>query len=104
MPGGIVLFATALEMAYLVGEAGLQAPSEGDAAWTCPYQDGTLCAARQRRVLGCRTYFCDPLARTTGETAYAGVLDRIRGLAAGAGLAWYGPARLCLASWAAAGR
>jgi hypothetical protein len=105
-PGGIVLFATALEMAYLVGEASLKASSEGDAAWACPYQyqDGTFCTARQGRLLGCRTYFCDSQARTAGEAAYAGVLGRIREVAAGGGLDWYGPARLCLASWSTAGK
>src|SRR5687767_4148795 len=26
----------------------------------CPYQINQLCTARERRPLGCRTYFCDP--------------------------------------------
>ncbi|MHC4562746.1 MAG: hypothetical protein ACYS8X_08260 [Planctomycetota bacterium] len=27
--------------------------------WRCPYQIGPRCTARNRRPLGCRTYFCD---------------------------------------------
>ena len=133
-PGGIILFATAMELAYLVGGGGMPAAAvpqacerqracdmptqrqpaaagklrhatqEVDAAWTCPYQQGGLCVARERRLLGCRTYSCDNEARGAGEEVCGGALERIRRIGAEAGLGWYGPVRLCLSSWAAAGR
>jgi hypothetical protein len=116
-PGGIVLFATALEMAYLAGEAGSlpdfpghaatgrdQATPWGDEAWTCPYQQGALCLARERRTLGCRTHFCEARAGAAGEAVHARAIGRLRCLAEEAGLGWYGPVAACLASWAAARR
>ncbi len=80
------------------------ATPEIDAEWTCLYQQGDLCAARERRLLGCRTYSCDNEARGAGEEVCIGALERIRRLAAKAHLAWYGPARECLSSWSAAER
>jgi hypothetical protein len=125
-PGGIVLFATALELAYLVGEGGgaglcvggqefaadlhghataqrdhATLTQKADAAWTCPWQEGSQCTARDRRMLGCRTYFCDAAARAAGEAVYAAHFGRLRQAAAAGRLGWYGPARVCLASWAA---
>jgi len=127
--GGVILFASALEMAHLVSEAGPpraerlgRAPLRGhapadsgthghatarghatpllDVAWRCPYQEGDLCGAREGRVLGCRTYFCDATARAMGERVYADALREIRGISeTGGGRWWYGPARLCLAAW-----
>ena len=100
-PGGIVLFATALEMAYLVTGAGrppaerLPAAGPPDAAWQCPYQEGDRCAAHRWRPLGCRTYFCDAAARAAGERLVGPDLQDIRRIAEGEGRAyWYGPARL----------
>ena len=112
-PGGIVLFASALELAYLVAEAGRSpvaarvAGGAPDAAWRCPYQAGSLCTARSARLLGCRTYFCDAPARARGEEVYREAHERIRQVsdrpsaAAGAsGRWWYGPARAYLATLA----
>ena len=100
-PGGIVLFSTALEMVYLISEAGwppagrLPAVGPPDAAWQCPYQEGDRCAAHLWRPLGCRTYFCDAAARAVGERLYGPALMDIRRVAEGQGhSAWYGPARL----------
>ena len=111
-PGGIVLFASALEMAFLVAEAGPSwaagrvAPGTVDDAWRCPYQApqddagaGGLCTARQVRPLGCRTHFCDPAAREAGERLHAAALGQVRQVG-GPGAAWYGPARDYLAALA----
>ena len=103
-PGGIILFASALELAYLVAEArAVRAPaglpvrqgagSGSRDSWRCPYQEGDLCAARGARLLGCRTYFCDAQAREAGEGAYAEAVREVRRIAAGQGPWWYGPAR-----------
>jgi Fe-S-cluster containining protein len=109
-PNGIILFATTLELAWLVGEAsaghatarGRATLSEG--TWQCPYQEGNRCTARTVRPLGCRTYYCDPDARGEGEAVCRWAISRLRQIAADADMAWYGPARECLASWAAAER
>jgi Fe-S-cluster containining protein len=101
-PGGIILFASAVELAYLVAEAGARrltpaartlAPSASDALWQCPYQQGDLCAARGARPLGCRTYFCDAAARGMGEGVYAEALRDLQQTAAHREAWWYGPAR-----------
>ena len=95
-PGGIVLFASAVELAYLVAETpAARAPTAGD-SWRCPYQRENLCTARGARLLGCRTYFCDAKAREVGEDVYADALREIRRIAAGQGPWWYGPARVYL--------
>jgi len=117
-PGGIILFASALELAYLVTEmGGMPRPSlpghasaepktcprqqrrehathHASVSWRCPYQRENLCTARGARLLGCRTYFCDAEAREAGEGAYAEALREIQRIAAGQGPWWYGPARL----------
>jgi Fe-S-cluster containining protein len=128
-PAGIILFASALEMAHLVSEAGPppvachgNAPLRGhapadfgthghaaarghatpllDVPWRCPYQEGDLCAAREGRLLGCRTYFCDATARAVGERIHDDALREIRQIAHAAGHRWwYGPAQVCLAAW-----
>jgi len=104
--GGIVLFASALEMAGLVAAAG---PPRADtfisggpvnSAWRCPYQEGDLCTARAARPLGCRTHFCDPDAGQEGRALHADALDEIRRIARRHDYPWwYGPARVCLAAW-----
>ena len=104
-PGGIILFASALELAYLVAEtpavhdpeltlgARTQRGRAGE-SWRCPYQRENLCLARGARLLGCRTYFCDAAARKVGEGVYADALREIQRIAAGQGPWWYGPARV----------
>ena len=108
-PDRPVLFASALELAYLVSAggappaAGAVPPGEPDTPWRCPYQAGDLCAAREARTLGCRTYFCRADARQEGERAYADAIRRIREVSDAAWHPWwYGPARLFFE--AAAGR
>ena len=103
-PDRPVLFASSLELAHLVAQAGAPArdrqvqPGRPDAPWRCPYQEGGLCMARAARTLGCRTYFCDGAARRRGEALYAEVAARIRRLVADSRRPWwYGPARQYLA-------
>jgi len=51
------LFASTGELAMVTE----QAPPHPEAclALRCPYQEGALCTARDRRPLGCRTFFCE---------------------------------------------
>ncbi len=71
-----------------------------NSTWSCPYQEGNLCTAREARPLGCRTHFCDPGTGALGRRLHVGALDEIRRIAHEYGYAWwYGPARLCLAAW-----
>lgn len=51
------LWTTGLELDYLLERHALPA-SIPDGA--CPYQAGGLCGVRERRMLGCRIFFCDP--------------------------------------------
>ena len=110
-PDRPVLFASALELAYLTASAGRPAPDRApkpggpDAPWQCPYQvaktsgDSTgreeaRCMARAGRALGCRTYFCDPVSRRLGEEVHAEAFDEIRRIAGRRKEGWwYGPAR-----------
>jgi len=111
--GGLVLFASGLEMAYLVAKSGRPAadrrvaPGRADDPWQCPYQapatnpgEGALCSVHPWRPLGCRTYFCDPESRAAGERAYAAACREIVAISERAGARrarWYGPARAYLA-------
>jgi hypothetical protein len=53
------LYASSIEIAYLLGPGRLAPPNIAHAAANrCPYQVGPRCTAYQRRVLGCRTFFC----------------------------------------------
>ena len=101
--GGMVLFASSLEMAVLVAGAGppdasrfvVGGPVAGN--WVCPYQEGNRCAARGVRPLGCRTYFCDAETGARGRAVHAGALDRLRTVAREHGHSWwYGPAKAYL--------
>ncbi len=101
--GAIVLFASSLEMAVLMAEAGppdasryvVGGPVAGN--WVCPYQEGNRCAERAVRPLGCRTYFCDTDAGAQGRAVHAHALDRLRTVAREHGHPWwYGPAKAYL--------
>ena len=47
---------TRLEALYLVEKCGAPAREFGED--DCGYQEGSACAAREGRALGCRTFFC----------------------------------------------
>jgi len=96
-------------MAYLVAEAGppeagrLAAGSVFERAWTCPYQSGDRCGARDGRTLGCRTHFCGADAGPQGRALYDAALAEIRAASdAHAVPWWYGPAKVYLDAVAAA--
>ncbi|MGB3088160.1 MAG: hypothetical protein WBC53_10640 [Phycisphaerae bacterium] len=104
-PATPVLFASTLELAYLVAIAGMPPPERRvvpgppHAPWQCPYQEGDRCTPREARTLGCRTYFCDLAARVHGERVYAEAVGEIRRIAARRKCGWwYGPARFYFAN------
>jgi Fe-S-cluster containining protein len=83
------LYSTRLEALYLVSKNGLPPkPFDDD---NCGYQSGALCAAREGRVLGCRTFFCkgDSAAlNALNESA----LNELKNITTQAGLDWsYAP-------------
>lgn len=45
---------------------------------SCPWLDGRLCGARPARPLGCRTFFCDPRARSWSEPLHERLHGRLR--------------------------
>lgn len=47
----------------------------------CPFWQGGLCTERERRPLGCRTYFCDPRSRDELERIHETFHERLRDLA-----------------------
>jgi hypothetical protein len=55
---GHQLWTTQVELEYLVEHEGLPA-AEGAEEGTCPYLKHGFCSVRDRRMLGCRIYFCD---------------------------------------------
>ncbi len=54
------LYVTALEVCYYLATGDSPPPVVGD---TCPHAIEGKCHARERRPLGCRIFFCDPLAQ-----------------------------------------
>ena len=54
------LYVTALEVCYYLATGDAPPPVTGD---TCPHAYEGKCHARERRPLGCRIFFCDPLAQ-----------------------------------------
>ncbi len=96
-PGSPVLYATAIEHAYLA--AGWPPAERELPPGTCPFVDETtrLCTARERRPVGCRTYFCEKAlpsadARAEAEALAERALAEIRRIAEEHGLEWdYAP-------------
>jgi len=62
------LYLTTVELALLTSLP----PTHHDAvaADRCPYQDGSICAARQRRALGCRVFSCDAATDAAEQDVY----------------------------------
>jgi hypothetical protein len=69
------LYASSLEIAYVKERHPAPFPS-GNVL--CPFWKGGACAERERRPLGCRTYFCDPRYRRQLEEIYERYHRRIR--------------------------
>ncbi|MBS3734696.1 MAG: hypothetical protein KGY99_07195 [Phycisphaerae bacterium] len=70
------LYASTAELAMLASVP----PPEPVMPGRCPYLRGQACGARDRRTLGCRTYFCDPDLREPGRDAYEAAHRAIRRL------------------------
>jgi Fe-S-cluster containining protein len=87
---GHVLFVSNLEADVLLHEAPAYAqPVSSD---FCPFQQGTLCTAREPRPLGCRVYYCDPAYQETSHAITEKYLRRLKELAGEYGTEWrYAP-------------
>lgn len=87
---GHTLFLSNLEAAVLL--AGAPAYTPPVSSDYCPFQQGTLCTAREPRPLGCRIYYCDPAYQETGNRLSEESLHRLKQLAEAHGMAWrYAP-------------
>ncbi len=60
------LFVSTAELALLAVEP----PPSPAEPLHCPYQQGGLCSARQRRPLGCRVFYCDSASQTRLNELY----------------------------------
>ena len=79
------LYASGLETAYArETPAGPRNPQET----LCPFWIDRRCTARERRPLGCRTYFCDPRYREPLEAMHERHLRRLRQLSEAHGFPW----------------
>jgi hypothetical protein len=92
---GHVLFLSNLEAGLLLdGAPAYEMPVSSD---FCPFQQGTLCTAREPRPLGCRVYFCDPAYQETSHAITEKYLRRLKELAGEQGVAWrYAPLHVFL--------
>ena len=54
----------------------------------CPFWIDGRCTERERRPLGCRTFFCDPRYRDAVEALYEEYLAKLRLLADAYGVPW----------------
>ena len=76
---GHTLFLSNLEAEVLLDAAPPYAtPVSADG---CPFQQGSLCTAREPRPLGCRIYYCDPNYQETGNAITEKYLLRLKHLA-----------------------
>lgn len=78
-----LLFATSLEVAYACEKP--PPPQTLRSEKHCPYWQGRLCTLRDRRPLGCRTYFCDARFREQLYEIHERYLADIRRIAERAG-------------------
>ena len=87
--GARVLFASALEVGFLVRRA---KPAQLRKRNVCPYLQGQKCTVRPARPLGCRTFFCKDLDGQGPQAVYEKFLRRLAALAERRGLEWsYAP-------------
>ena len=92
---GHTLFLSNLEAEVLLESAPTYAaPVSAD---FCPFQQGTLCTAREPRPLGCRVYFCDPAYQERSHEITEKYVGRLKALAQENGVAWrYAPLHVFL--------
>lgn len=92
---GHTLFLSNLETELLLDE-GIPAERPLDAAG-CPFQQGRVCTARERRPLGCRVFFCEPNYCDEGSRIGEEYVGRLKRLAERLGRPWrYGPLHVML--------
>ena len=85
--------------AELLLETGLPAGAVMDEAG-CPFQQGKLCTARERRPLGCRVYFCDPGYTGRAEEFSEHYIAKLKRLHQAADQPWeYGSLHEFLREW-----
>jgi hypothetical protein len=69
----------------------------------CPFQQGVLCTAREKRPFGCRVYFCDPKYAGHAEILSEKYVGRLKELHRETGTSWeYGDLFLFLQEWSQA--
>lgn len=69
----------------------------------CPFQQGLLCTAREKRPFGCRVFFCDPKYAGQAEVLSEKYLERLRQLHRETDTPWhYAELSLHLHEWQAA--
>ena len=87
-----VLFASKLEVDYVKDHSGAErfARASGN---RCPFLEDGRCGARAVRMLGCRTYYCQPGWEPVGAELYERFYARVKAIAREHGLDWrYAPA------------
>jgi Fe-S-cluster containining protein len=71
------LYASSLEIAYVREARPEPFAAEGV---LCPFWKAGRCTERERRPLGCRTYFCDPRVKLETEALYERFHSRLKAL------------------------
>ncbi len=79
------LYASSVEIAFVRQKHPLAWPH---GSVLCPFWQDGLCTERERRPLGCRTYFCDASYREALEALYEKYYARIRTAAQRVGYEW----------------
>jgi hypothetical protein len=72
------LYLSRTEAELLLSE-GLPADSQINAE-SCPFQQGLLCTAREKRPFGCRVFFCDPKYAGQAEVLSEKYLEELKEL------------------------
>ncbi|MCX7805165.1 MAG: hypothetical protein N3A38_08245 [Planctomycetota bacterium] len=86
-----MLYLTALEAAAMIA-AGCHIGSSAAGAFSpaapsaCPFLDGDICGIRERRAIGCRTFFCDPTLEEERRAIHERYLREIRNIEARMGI------------------
>ena len=80
-----VLYASSLEIAYIQEQHGDPFPPGSP---LCPFWKDKLCTLRQRRPLGCRTYFCDEKYKEVLEDIYEKYYRRLKDIAIRHDIPW----------------
>ncbi|MBI4602604.1 MAG: hypothetical protein HY721_11655, partial [Planctomycetes bacterium] len=83
------LYASTVELAHVRAKHPEAFEPEGG---LCPFWVEGRCTERERRPLGCRTYFCDARYREQLEALHERCLREVRAIAARHGIPWaYAP-------------